>query len=346
MTNDLEGSRSDKQTAERKIAEYRSKLNDSTFSIYADTSRRFNQLLSFESEFAGNRYESLNAKTGNIALLPMFKFSLMTADTLPRPNLPGQYYVEQSEQFLRDVGDRGLRWVNRDSDLPADTLFLIDARFRRPAARRRRLVAGLFPARRLAVADPSVHELHRELYGGDRPQSVEPVPVYQPQYDAERDDRFHFVDRQRLPADRRRQRSEQPAEDSLRSRIRLRRSDRRPEQGGQAAARLCLYLLQPGQFALSFGPDAEAIEDYTRAIELNPSFGEAYYNRGLIQIYLKDTRKGCLDMSKAGRAGRGRRVQGAEDLRPAAGPDPIGTKQRRAQCASARSAAVRPTTNY
>ncbi|MFQ8827498.1 MAG: hypothetical protein ACLR76_08880 [Alistipes sp.] len=104
------GSRSDKQTAERKIASS-SKLNDSTFSIYADTSRRFNQLLSFESEFAGNRYESLNAKTGNIALLPMFKFSLMTADTLPRPNLPGQYYVEQSEQFLRDVGDRGLRWV-------------------------------------------------------------------------------------------------------------------------------------------------------------------------------------------------------------------------------------------
>ena len=47
----------------------------------------------------------------------------------------------------------------------------------------------------------------------------------------------------------------------------------------------------------------EAIEDYTRAIELNPSFGEAYYNRGLIQIYLKDTRKGCLDMSKAGELG-------------------------------------------
>lgn len=178
MTNDLEGSRSDKQTAERKIAEYRSKLNDSTFSIYADTSRRFNQLLSFESEFAGNRYESLNAKTGNIALLPMFKFSLMTADTLPRPNLPGQYYVEQSEQFLRDVGDRGLR-LGQPRQRSARRHAVRDRRrFRRPAARRRRLVAGLFPARRLAVADPSVHELHRELYGGDRPQSVEPVPVY------------------------------------------------------------------------------------------------------------------------------------------------------------------------
>ena len=48
---------------------------------------------------------------------------------------------------------------------------------------------------------------------------------------------------------------------------------------------------------------SEALEDYTRAIELNPQFGEAYYNRGLIQIYLKDTHKGCLDMSKAGELG-------------------------------------------
>ena len=47
----------------------------------------------------------------------------------------------------------------------------------------------------------------------------------------------------------------------------------------------------------------EAYDDYTRAIELNPSFGEAYYNRGLVQIFMKDTRKGCLDLSKAGELG-------------------------------------------
>ena len=56
----------------------------------------------------------------------------------------------------------------------------------------------------------------------------------------------------------------------------------------------------------------EAYEDYTRAIGLNPSFGEAYYNRGLVQIYLKDTRKGCIDMSKAGGAGRFGGLQGVE----------------------------------
>jgi tetratricopeptide (TPR) repeat protein len=47
----------------------------------------------------------------------------------------------------------------------------------------------------------------------------------------------------------------------------------------------------------------EAYEDYTKAIELNPHFGEAYFNRGLVQIYMKDTRKGYLDLSKAGELG-------------------------------------------
>ena len=47
----------------------------------------------------------------------------------------------------------------------------------------------------------------------------------------------------------------------------------------------------------------EAFDDYTKAIELNPNFAEAYYNRGLVQIYMKDTRKGCLDISKSGELG-------------------------------------------
>ena len=46
-----------------------------------------------------------------------------------------------------------------------------------------------------------------------------------------------------------------------------------------------------------------AFADYSKAIELNPWFAEAYYNRGLIQIFMKDTRKGCLDISKAGELG-------------------------------------------
>jgi tetratricopeptide (TPR) repeat protein len=47
----------------------------------------------------------------------------------------------------------------------------------------------------------------------------------------------------------------------------------------------------------------EAIDAYTKAIKKYPYFAEAYFNRGLISIYLRDTEKGCLDVSKSGELG-------------------------------------------
>ncbi|MBQ5412888.1 MAG: tetratricopeptide repeat protein, partial [Oscillospiraceae bacterium] len=47
----------------------------------------------------------------------------------------------------------------------------------------------------------------------------------------------------------------------------------------------------------------EAIESYDRAISLHPYMGDAYYNRGLVLIYLKDKEKGCIDLSRAGELG-------------------------------------------
>ena len=46
-----------------------------------------------------------------------------------------------------------------------------------------------------------------------------------------------------------------------------------------------------------------AIEDYNMAIRLYPYMGDAYLNRGLVLIYLKDKEKGCIDLSRAGELG-------------------------------------------
>ena len=46
-----------------------------------------------------------------------------------------------------------------------------------------------------------------------------------------------------------------------------------------------------------------SIENYTKAIELYPYMGDAYFNRGLVLIYLKDREKGCIDLSRAGELG-------------------------------------------
>ena len=47
----------------------------------------------------------------------------------------------------------------------------------------------------------------------------------------------------------------------------------------------------------------EAIEDYNKAIQLYPYMSDAYFNRGLVLIYLKDLEKGCIDLSRAGELG-------------------------------------------
>ena len=46
-----------------------------------------------------------------------------------------------------------------------------------------------------------------------------------------------------------------------------------------------------------------AIDDYTRAIELDPNLAEAWYNRGLVRLSLKQQEEGNNDLSKAGELG-------------------------------------------
>lgn len=46
-----------------------------------------------------------------------------------------------------------------------------------------------------------------------------------------------------------------------------------------------------------------AIADYTTAIRHKPDLAEAYYNRGLTQIFLKNKEEGCEDLGKAGELG-------------------------------------------
>ena len=47
----------------------------------------------------------------------------------------------------------------------------------------------------------------------------------------------------------------------------------------------------------------DSVDSYTKAIGVFPYMGDAYYNRGLVLIYLKDKEKGCIDLSRAGELG-------------------------------------------
>ena len=47
----------------------------------------------------------------------------------------------------------------------------------------------------------------------------------------------------------------------------------------------------------------KAVDDYTQAIALDTNLAEAYYNRGLVFLYSGEHDKGIEDLSKAGELG-------------------------------------------
>ncbi|MFK7936179.1 MAG: tetratricopeptide repeat protein, partial [Saprospiraceae bacterium] len=58
-----------------------------------------------------------------------------------------------------------------------------------------------------------------------------------------------------------------------------------------------------GNLHLLFGYHNRALEDYTRAIQLDNDYAEAYYNRGLTHFVVYDQVSGCADLEKSSQLG-------------------------------------------
>ena len=130
MLRDTKGARQDRQTADRKIAEYRSKLKDSvSYSIYSDTTHRFDQLLSFDTKMAGSNFERITTYTSgdNLALMPLFRFTLTRADSVQQID-PKRYYLQRVEDFVAQLNQPDLKLSRRECDIPIDSLVEFDSR--------------------------------------------------------------------------------------------------------------------------------------------------------------------------------------------------------------------------
>ena len=303
---DTKGAKSDRQTAERKIAEYKSRLKDSTYSIYADTTQKFDKLLAFDSKDKSsdfnNGINNATRKSANIKLLPLFKFTLINADSaiIARDEL---YHAQRMVDFKQKVNQPRLIISNLESNIMPDSLIIIDQSiteqlrltdtnwilyFQRGVTQSlikqyTNAVSTFTQAIALNPSNPFLY-LNRSTTRAEMIDFISSI-----------DNSYQRITIDADPANRLHNRSSRTynyddAIEDINKAIKL-----YPDFAYSYYNRANLYAIS------NMLP--EAYEDYTRAIELNPSFGEAYFNRGLVQIYMKDTRKGYLDLSKAGELG-------------------------------------------
>lgn len=308
LLRDTAGARSDKNIAERKIAEYRSRLSDSTYSIYADTTRRFDRLVSFDSKLAGSSFERIATRRSDddkMTLLPLYRFTFIKDDSTRTELATTRFHSQRAEDFVAKVGNPLLRISRLATNIAPDSLIVMHRAYKHESQTTSddKAWISLFE---LAISESLIKQYTNAVNTYTIAIEHNPAnPFLYLNRAATRAEMIDFISSidnayQRISIE------SDPAS-------RLHNSHTRNYDYDDAIEDLTKAMkLYPG-FAYAYydranllalsGRLPEAFDDYTKAIELNANFAEAYYNRGLIQIFMKDTRKGCLDISKAGELG-------------------------------------------
>ena len=296
----------DEEIAQRKIAEYKSHLKDSTYSIYADTTQRMDKLLAFDNQFTNNYFDRISEQPSlgrsNMRLLPLFRFTLMQPDT-SRIEASNRYTLQRVKDFEKKLDNPYLVLSNRPTNIDADSLAMLDSRYAEILCQNPRdwllqvqyaisqslirQFTNSVGAYSSAIADNAANPFLYFNRAVTRAEMIDFISGLDNPY-------------QRISID------SDPAN-------KLTNTHTRTYNYDEAIADLDKTLRLFPNFAEAYynrgtllalsGKLPEAFEDFSRAIELNPLFAEAFYNRGMTQIYMKDTRKGCLDLSKAGELG-------------------------------------------
>lgn len=313
---DFRGAESDRNIAEQKIEAYKKKLSDSTFTSFADTSRQFDKLLSFDADFDNNELRSMRGDVRrDVHLMPVFRISFIPQDTAMVYN-PRNYRNARLDGYLAELAatatgksseHAGYRFdltglATTASVVPEDSTAVWDAANGVPVSWQDNFLKGITQtllrqyasalsyyrrAARVAQDNPLVYlnrgaaqaemiEFIASLEGNNVMQQIS-IHTDDPATKLLQTQSRRTYDYSEAIADTRRAAELMPE---------------LPQVYYNLGNMLCLSGDLPGAF-----------EQYTTAIERFPYFAEAYYNRGLVQIFMQDTQKGCLDLSKAGELG-------------------------------------------
>lgn len=300
---DVAGSKSDKKIADAKIKEYRSKMNDSMFSAYADTSKQFSRILSFDANFASQNKDFSNIKTDirrELKILPLFRLTIATPDTTYGVINPAKYENRKLERYISSTNIEGLRLLNVTTDLQPEYIAYLDKKNSSPSTNDQIFEKSITQSLQNQYATALNYLNFLISQGTELPYAYMNRATVQ----AEMIDFISSLDGNYQsmknldpdPAARLKQARQKVSYDYSAVIADLKKAIELMPELPHLYYNLAGILVKTGDIP-------GAIEQYNKAIELFPYFAEAYYNRGVAQIFIGETTTGCMDISRAGELG-------------------------------------------
>ena len=317
----LKDSQKDYDVAQRKVREFRDKA-ETDIGSFADTTKKYNSLLALDADFAKKDFddEMLQNRDVDYNLRPLYKFSLKDSRTETAMALTGAYENILLERF---IGVSPLPVVLDNADtlrqvhLTQSLGYLLSGDSSASAGKaslsqsQECFLRGLYELQnRQYNSALSLFNAAVELAGSDDEKDR-----YSKFYKA-----FYLMNRGALKADM----IEFIA--SMENNVQMLTMD----DAGNTRARVSDQVNRSYDYSEAIGDMTEAmsilpeipyiyynlgnlyclssqlvkaVENYDTAIKLYPQMGDAYYNRGLVLIYLKEKEKGCIDLSRSGELG-------------------------------------------
>ena len=310
MLGDFKSSRKDYDTARKKVQEYREKSSSDEVS-FADTTRKYSNLIALDADFAKKNFddELLQHRDIDIKLRPLYRFALTGKKDNTSYALARGYENALIARFLNDL-PVGVAVRNEEMTLSEEALRKVEQSAWNgvePSAEQMFLRALYEYGEK--HFNSSLNYYDKAVEESQAKGTVESLysAFYHLNRGVLRAEMIDFISSiessvQVLSMD-----------DSGNTRARVKDQVSRQYDYSDAIRDMksaaetvpdipYIYYNLGNLYCLS-AEHINSIENYTKAISLYPYMGDAYFNRGLVLIYLKDKEKGCIDLSRAGELG-------------------------------------------
>ncbi|MDR1898016.1 MAG: tetratricopeptide repeat protein [Prevotellaceae bacterium] len=294
----------DYDIAQQKITQYRKDASDSTFSLFADTSKTFNKLLALDADFTKKTFSNkLENRKIEFMIQPQFKF---TAEA-PKSTLAldKQYFFPPIDEFLNRPELRNVALSNQIIEIDNIAVARLDSisEILMKMDNSKEKALGYFIK---GISQGQLKQYSSAINYYNKAIELDPGNIfYYINRSASQSEMIEFISNiessmPKLSLDNEIMGVKNPVNQK---KYDYKEAITDLDKTERLNPNFAYLHYNRGNLMCLSNKMPEAVDSYTTAIKQYPYFAEAYFNRGLILIYLRDTERGCMDVSKSGELG-------------------------------------------